>query len=327
MRSGVHFRNANATGSQNACGEVVIESSDPFSLQQSAECGQAFRWTRHGDYYYCVLGSSVLRIRQKGKKLFATLHPGTGYFSTLATVGDVFRFDDDIRGILRDLSRDRFIRESISLHRGLRLIRQDPWECLVSYLCSINSNIPRIRGDVERLSRRYGKSIEFDGRSFYTFPTVDALSNADEEELRSLKTGFRAKYIVSAARRMKEEKVDLMRFRKMHYDDAFSELCTYFGIGPKVADCVLLFSMDKLESFPVDRWVRRGVEILYFAGQKLTEKKVREWSHSHFGRYAGYAQEYLFYGSRLRELAGDLRTRSASDAAGMTVLRAGSPGS
>ncbi len=283
-------------------GEVSVLLSQPFNLEQSAECGQAFRWTRDGDYYYCVVGSRILKVRQKGRKLFASLHPGTGYLSVLQAVGDIFRFDDNVEEILSELSRDRLIRSSLSGHRGLRLIRQDPWECLVSYLCSINSNIPRIRGDVERLSARYGEEIVFDGRTFHTFPSIDALANAEEEELRSMKVGFRAKYIVSAARKVRDEKVDLMSFRKMDYGDAFAELCTYFGIGPKVADCVLLFSMDKLEAFPVDRWVRRGVEILYFGGKRMTEKQVREWSREHFGRYAGYAQEYLFYGARLKEL-------------------------
>ncbi len=296
----------------DSSGEVTVKLSQPFNLEQSAECGQAFRWIREGSHYYCVLGRKVLRISQQGRTLNARLHPDTGYFSTLETVGDVFRFDDNVEEILSELSRDELIRESIASHYGLRLIRQDPWECLVSYLCSINSNIPRIKGDVERLSRHYGEQVDFDGRKFFTFPTVDALANAEEEDLRSMKVGFRAKYIISAARKVKDEKVDLKRFRRMEYEESFSELCTYFGIGPKVADCILLFSMDKLEAFPVDRWVRRGIEILYFGGQKMTEKRVREWSRSHFGRYAGYAQEYLFYGSRLKELAAGFRNRSAS---------------
>jgi N-glycosylase/DNA lyase len=162
------------------------------------------------------------------------------------------------------------------------------------------------------MSRRYGNPIDFDGKRFYTFPSVDALASAGEEELRSMKLGFRAKYLLGAARRILDEGVDLLGFRKRGYEESFAELCTYFGIGPKVADCILLFSMDKLEAFPVDRWVRRGIEILYFNGQKMTDKKVREWSRSHFGRYAGYAQEYLFYGARLKELATGFTNRTAS---------------
>ncbi len=323
MSTGLHLREKKKAPDSKKTGEVEVELTQPFSLEQSAECGQAFRWERSGDSYYSVLGDVVLKVRQEGAKLFARLCPDRDCFSTLSLVGDVFRFDDNVDGIIAELSADPLIAESVSSHRGLRLIRQDPWECLISYLCSINSNIPRIKGDVERLSRKYGREIAFDGRPFYTFPSVDALAGAEEDELRKLKTGFRAKYIVSAARKVKDEKIDLISFRKRSYEDAFEELCTFNGVGPKVADCVLLFSMDKLEAFPVDRWVRRGVELVYFGGRKLTEKRVREWSRMHFGRFAGYAQEYLFYGSRLRELAAGITSHNVSAGADKSVSPAG----
>ena len=307
--------------------EIELEVPVPLSVGESAECGQAFRWTRRGDYHYCVLGGNILRLRQGGEKLFASMFPDTGYHSIVSTVRETFRLDDDFEAIIEEISRDKFIREAVSNHRGLRLLRQDPWECLVSYMCSINSNIPRIKGDVERISRRYGKCIEFDGMSFYTFPSVDALAQAGEEELRSMKLGFRSRFISAAARRIRDERVDLKSLRVADYEDAFSELCSYFGIGPKVADCILLFSLDKLEAFPVDRWVRRGVELLYFGGQKTTEKKVSEWSREYFGRYAGYAQEFLFYGSRLREIVSGFTTRNASAGAGRSVLPSENQGS
>ncbi len=312
MKADFHDRKRKGDEDHPPVREVTVRLSQPFDLEQSTECGQAFRWIREGEHYYCVIGERVLRLRQSGSNLHAAVHPDVGYFPTLELVGDVFRFDDKVPDILRELSEDRIIRKAIRSHYGLRLIRQDPWECLISYLCSINSNIPRIKGDVERMSVRYGHPMDFDGRRFYTFPSVDALAGAGEEELRSMKLGFRAKYVLSAARRIRDEGVDLLGFRKRGYEESFAELCTYFGIGPKVADCILLFAMDKLEAFPVDRWVRRGIEILYFNGQKMTDKKVREWSRSHFGRYAGYAQEYLFYGARLKELAAGFTNRTSS---------------
>ena len=312
MNSDFHHRRRKEDDDHPPFREVTIRLSQPFDLEQSTECGQAFRWIREGEHYYCVIGERVLRLRQSGNTLHAAVQPDAGYLHTLGLVGDVFRFDDNVYEILEEISEDGIIREAIRSHYGLRLIRQDPWECLISYLCSINSNIPRIKGDVERISRRYGHPMDFYGRRFYTFPSVDALASAGEEELRSMRLGFRAKYVLSASRRIMDEGVDLMGFRKMGYEESFAELCTYFGIGPKVADCILLFSMDKLEAFPVDRWVRRGIEILYFNGQKMTDKKVREWSRSHFGRYAGYAQEYLFYGARLKELATGFTNRTAS---------------
>ena len=287
---------------EGAVNEVRIDISQPFSLEQSAECGQAFRWTRRNGQYYCVAGRNILRIRQRGSAIFATLFPYTDGPGTLKVLGEMFRFSDDVNQILAEISSDRYISEAVRRHYGLRLIRQDPWECLISYLCSINSNIPRIKGDVERLSSHYGDEIIFDGNVFHTFPGVDVLADADELELRKLKLGFRSKYIVAAARKVRDEKIQLTSYRRLSYEDAFERLLSFYGVGPKVADCVLLFSMDKLEAFPVDRWVKRGVEMLYFKGTNISEQKVREWAATHFGRFAGYAQEYLFYGSRLKEI-------------------------
>ncbi len=275
----------------------------PFDLGQTAECGQAFRWMRTDGYYRCVINGSLLKVRQQGHMVFASLFPYADAEGTMNTLVDVFRLDDHMDQILAEISSDRFIAEAVGRHNGLRLLRQDPWECLISYLCSINSNIPRIKGDVERLCRHFGESIECDGTVFHTFPTVDALSSASTVELRKLKLGFRAEYIAAAARKVKEEGLELLSLREAPYEEAFDTLLSFHGVGPKVADCVLLFSMDKLEAFPVDRWVKRGVELLYFGGATVPERKIREWARHHFGKYAGYAQEYLFYGSRLKEIA------------------------
>ncbi len=255
------------------------------------------------DHYYCVINGRVLKVRQEGQTVYASLFPETDSAGILHVLSDVFRFDDDADQIFAEISADAHIAGAVAMHRGLRLMRQDPWECLISYLCSINSNIPRIRGDVERISRSYGERIVFDDTVFHTFPGPAVLANADESELRKLRLGFRAAYIAAAARKVRDERIDLHSLRRAPYGEALEVLLSFHGVGPKVADCVLLFSMDKLEAFPVDRWVKRGVEILYFGGRNLPERKVREWARGHFGRYAGYAQEYLFYGSRLREIA------------------------
>ncbi|MDH2906346.1 MAG: DNA glycosylase [Methanomassiliicoccales archaeon] len=282
--------------------EIRVEITQPFSLEHSAECGQAFRWNRIDDYYYCVIDGMVLKIRQEGHAVYASLFPGADAAATTRMLSNVFRFDDDMDRILAEISSDAHIREAAGRHGGLRLLRQDPWECLISYLCSINSNIPRIKGDVERICANYGSRVVFDGKIFHTFPDVDTLAETGESELRKLKLGFRAEYIAAAARKVRDEKIDLLSLRHASYEEALEVLLSFHGVGPKVADCVLLFSMDKLEAFPVDRWVKRGVEMLYFGGQRVPERRVREWARNRFGKYAGYAQEYLFYGSRLREL-------------------------
>jgi N-glycosylase/DNA lyase len=307
MKSLSRMENIHPADGRGSRRHITVTLSEPFNLKLTVECGQAFRWNRIGSSYYCVQGRRVLKVKQRRNELIASMSPDTGYFGVLGAMGEVFRFDDDIKTITDEISRDDNIRDALIKYPGLRLMRQDPWECLASYICSINSNIPRIRGDVERLSSRYGGRLEYDGMSFRTFPTVDALANAREAELRSMKLGFRSRYLVDAARKVRDEGIDLLSFRRMEYSSAFEILNEFNGVGPKVADCVLLFSMDKLEAFPVDRWVKRGVELLYFGGRTMSAGKVREWAMEHFGRFAGYAQEYLFYSSRLRKILAEER--------------------
>jgi N-glycosylase/DNA lyase len=312
MKSLSRTENSDSAEQHGSGKHISVNVMEPFNLKLTVECGQAFRWNRTGSYYYCVQGRRILKIRQRANELMVSMSPDTGYFGVLGAIGELFRFDDNIKTIMEEISRDDNIEAALRKYAGLRLMRQDPWECLASYICSINSNIPKIRGDVERLSSRYGDEVHYEGRTFWTFPTIDALANARESELRSMKLGFRSRYLADAAKKVRDEGIDLSSLRRMDYDRAFEILNEFNGVGPKVADCVLLFSMDKLEAFPVDRWVKRGVELLYFDGRTVPIRKVREWAMEHFGRFAGYAQEYLFYGSRLRKILADDRV-SASE--------------
>lgn len=271
------------------------EVRGPFNLQRTVESGQAFRWRRTEDGYRCVISGHLLTVAHRGNRIYASFTPERPDGSEV--LQRLFRLDDNFQAIRREIKKDSHISDMLRLHSGMRILRQDPWECLVSFLCSINSNIPRISRDVEVLSERYGERIVQTGERIYAFPTAERLSKVDERELRSLSLGFRSKYIVSAAQAVADG-FDLEGLRKMSYETALNELMSLNGVGPKVADCILLFSLDKLEAFPVDRWVKRGVENMYFAGAKMSEKRVREWAWSYFGRYAGYAQQYLFHQSR-----------------------------
>jgi N-glycosylase/DNA lyase len=275
--------------------DVKINLTEDFSLQKTVECGQAFRWRRSGKGYWCVIEGRGVLIEQEGKELKARFYPP--FSGGKKMLKELFRLGDDFNLIMREISRDRHIAEMVSLHRGLRLMRQDPWECLVSYLCSINSNIPRISNDVEKICLRYGERVDYDGVSFYTFPDPGRLSKAGIDGLRRLGLGFRARYIDAAARAVRDG-FQICELRKMSYEHAMEELMQLDGVGPKVADCVLLFSLDKLNAFPVDRWVKRGMEKLYFNGEKRSEKALREWAAEYFGEFAGYAQQYLFHQSR-----------------------------
>ncbi len=203
---------------------------------------------------------------------------------------------------------------AISRYLGMRLLEQEPWECLVSYLCSINSNIPRISTLVEILSNRLGKPISLDGVTRYTFPEPYALADLGEMGLRLMGLGFRAPYLAGAAQAVASDRLDLANLRELPYPQAKEELMKLHGIGDKVADCVLLFSMGKLEAFPVDRWVRRAVQGWYFPGKHITNREIRLWAQERFGPYAGYAQQYLFHAQResspstLRQAQGKLRS-------------------
>jgi N-glycosylase/DNA lyase len=161
--------------------------------------------------------------------------------------------------------------------------------------------VPKISRCIEKMSESFGLSLALDGMEFFGFPTPAALARAGESALRKCELGFRAKYIEGIARQVAKGDFDPYSLAALPYDEAKKELMSLKGVGEKVADCVLLFSMDKLEAFPVDRWVKRVAERLFFNGKELSEKKVRLWGTEHYGRYAGYAQQYLFHYMRHRE--------------------------
>jgi N-glycosylase/DNA lyase len=198
--------------------------------------------------------------------------------------------------MLRKIALDDRMTEAIEKYRGLRIMRQDPWECLISFLCSLAKNIRNIQNTVENICERFGKPVSLDGRRSWTFPEPGKLS--DLKALRGAKAGFRAGYIVNANSQVTED--FLNGLSSLDYPEARAKLMLLVkGVGGKVADCVLLFAYGFLQAFPVDRWIRREMCRIYFGGQKVAADKIREFAQIYFGGYAGYAQEYLFYHARL----------------------------
>ncbi|MDH5634593.1 MAG: DNA repair protein, partial [Candidatus Bathyarchaeota archaeon] len=200
-----------------------------------------------------------------------------------------------------------------------RLARQDPWECLISYICATYKNIPAIKNMIFELSRRFGHQVSYEGCSFYSFPGPEALTDASINELRKCKLGFRAKLVRDAAQKVGANEIDLEHLKKVDYETAKAELQKVSGVGNKVADCVLLFSLEKLEAFPVDVWMRRIVGTHYSdrfdrsligkisSKTSLSRKayeRIGSFARDYFGRYAGYAQEYLFHYARSRGARG-----------------------
>ena len=270
----------------------------PLDLASTLESGQAHRWRREGQWYYSVIFGRLVQIRQD--VLGVEFHCTPGSENALAPLlNDYLRLEDDLPSIYEEISKDGRIAGAIEKYRGLRLLRLDPWECLVSFICSANSNIPRIGATMETLSESFGHPLKLKGHVRYTFPTPEDLAEAGEKRLRELKLGFRAKYVAHASRRVADGALDLMALREAPYLEAKEVLTSLPGVGEKVADCVLIFSLNKLEAFPIDRWVRRAVEEWYLGGQRLNYARLREWAVGYFGPYAGYAQQYLFHGKRL----------------------------
>ena len=273
---------------------ITLSRNQQFSLDQTLGCGQVFRWDRTADgWWYGVIGERVIRIRQVGARL--TFEGAPASFITR-----YFSLDVDILPIMASIDRDPFIHTAISQCTGLRLIRQPKWECLVSYICSTNSNIPTIRRRIASIAKQFGKAIEFEGNIYYTFPGPSSIS-CGEHILPDCKLGYRSPYIFDTSCEITNLKKWEAAISALSFEDARRELMKLKGVGPKAADCVLLFAFQKYEAFPVDVWIRRIMQQNYLpdlgAGSHLTAREydaVRRFAREHFGEYCGYAQEYLY---------------------------------
>ena len=278
---------------------MLIPFDRPLDLASTLESGQAHRWLKESQWYHGVIFNNLVLLKQTSLGIeFHSSPDDEERFEPL--LRDYLRLQDDLGEIYRCINIDQRISSAIDRYRGMRLLRQEPWECLIAFICSANSNIPRISATMETLARSFGAPLELEGMVRYTFPTAEALSQAGEGCLRALGLGFRAKYVAGAADTVARGNLDLLALREAPYEEAKETLLALPGVGEKVADCVLAFSLDKLEAFPIDRWVRRALEEWYLNGQHLSYAKLRDWAVEHFGPYAGYAQQYLFHGRRLQ---------------------------
>lgn len=297
-----------------------IKIPSPFNLGHTVGCGQVFRWRRINQWWYRVIGDSVVKIRQVGDYLELNGSYGADWTHEL---WQYFRLDDMLEEILVDIGRDKLISDAVRKYDGLRLIRQDPWECLLSYICATNSNIPKIEMTIENLCKSLGRQVVFEGAVYYTFPTPEAIADADISTIRACKAGYRSEFIRETAKVVSRDKFIFKTLYNLPYEEARKELLRKFsghkvfkGIGPKAADCILLFSLDKLEAFPIDVWMLKTVlgnyEPLFGRDfiERLENRKsktslgLRDYSvisramREYFRRFAGYAQQYLYYSAR-----------------------------
>ena len=279
---------------------LSLQVPHPLDLVVTLESGQAFRWHRRGEWSYGVVQGNLLGLKQDGSRIEARSSLSSPE-RVEALLRDYLRLDDDLEAICSAINTDSYMAVSIDRYPGLRILRQDPWECLVSFICSANSNIPRISWTMNTLSREYGEPLELDGYVHHSFPTPERLAEAGEMSLRALKMGFRAKYVAEAAEKVAAGEIELAPLHGQSYDAAKAVLMSLNGVGEKVADCVLLFSLDKMSAFPIDRWIRRAMEDWYLNGAKLNYKTGRNWSVERWGENAGYANQYLFQLKRLQD--------------------------
>jgi len=262
-----------------------------INLENTINSGQVFLWTKQKEFWYGINGQDILKINNLGK---ITSHSKKKY--------DFFRNIDDIEKIIKSISKDKTTKIAVKKYLGLRLIRQDPFQCFISFIVSSNSNIQKIKSSLEKISTKFGKKIQFDNKEFYMFPEPKKIANATIQEIQNCGVGYRAKFIIDAAKMVESRQIDFDQLKKSNYQNAKETILTVPGIGNKVADCILLFSLDKLEAFPLDRWMIRILKKYYLEKFELETKSITEKQYNilhekivkHFGPYAGYAQQFLF---------------------------------
>ncbi len=279
-----------------------MEKMNAFELEHIFECGQCFRWNRQQDGSYIgVFRNNVLNVKIDGNFI---IFQGMCENDIEETVIDYFDLKRDYENIKKSLSQiDEPLKISIEYGSGIRLLNQDLWETIISFIISANNNIPRIKGIIERLSKQYGKPIKWNGNTYYTFPTTEELSKASVEDLKKLGLGFRDKRVYETTKMILNNDVDLNKLSKESKTEVIRDtLLILPGVGPKVADCIMLFSTLKcLDVFPVDVWVRRVMNELYFKlpdENKLKRAQIEKLASEKYGNLAGIAQQYLFYWKR-----------------------------
>lgn len=267
-----------------------------FNLKYTLECGQCFRWKNIDGTYVGVIKDRVLKIRQDGNKIYVRSNNEENLENV---VKDYFELNKNYKEIEERISNvDKYVKEAVKNTTGLRHIKQDFFETIISYIISANNNIPRISKSVNEISRRFGKEIEFEGDKYYLFPRPEELINVKIEDYRECGVGFRDKYIYNTVKKINSGDINLDEMQQKNTIELRSQLLKLMGIGPKVADCILLFSCSRQEVFPIDVWVERVMRKLYFEDKDVSKKEILKYADEHFGKDAGIIQQHLFYNIR-----------------------------
>ena len=264
-----------------------------INIDDTINSGQVFLWKKIDSKWYGVDGRKILILKDKLDVKSKDIH-------------NFFRLNDDFQGIKKQLSKDKVMKKAINNFPGMRILRQDPFQCYISFIVSSNSNIPNIQTRLQKLSQKFGEKKIVDKNEFFLFPKPEKLANASINEIAKCGLGYRTKYVKKAAIAINKGMIDFSSLKKQDYQEARDRLCQVFGIGKKVADCILLFSLDKLEAVPLDRWVLRILQKYYSKEFQISTKTITEKTYDelhnkivdHFGKYAGYGQQFLFKNER-----------------------------
>lgn len=281
--------------------KLILKNIDCFELDHIFDCGQCFRWNKQEDGSYIgVIGSGVLQVsKNKNNVCFEGVIDG----DINSIVYDYFDLGTDYNVFKKELSGiDDNMRKSIEFGSGIRILNQDLWEMIISFIISANNNIPRIKGIIDRISKKVGKKIEWRGKEYYLFPTIEEMSELSVADFRELGAGFRDKRLYKTTQMILNGEVSLEFLEKCN-DTALirDELLKLDGVGEKVADCIMLFALKRFDSFPIDVWVRRVMNTLYIHNEdetKVSKKDINNAANELFGDIRGIAQQYLFYWAR-----------------------------
>lgn len=285
-------------------GPDLILKTVCFNLKDTLECGQCFRWkridnnlgeNRYISEYIGVISDRVIRIRQINNTIYVYSNVKENLKETIEYYFDLYNNYDRIEKEISVL--DKTVERAVKNTSGIHILNQATFEALISYIISANNNIPRIKKSIEEICKRYGKKVMFEGNEYHLFPTIKELSNVTEAEFKSLSVGYRDKYLVKTVRDLMENVVYEECTSKLTNAQLKKVLMSFTGVGPKVADCVMLFSYGRQDVFPIDVWVRRAMEKLYLK-KESTIKEVAEYAEDYFGNYAGIIQQHLFYNMR-----------------------------
>ncbi|MGC8656477.1 MAG: DNA-3-methyladenine glycosylase family protein [Thermoplasmata archaeon] len=272
---------------------MIKISAKNLNLESTLFNGQVFRWQKINEKYYGFISNKFVSIENKNGMLYVwSKQP----IST-DEIKEYFRLGDDLEKVKKSIGNDSVLSMLFEYYNSMRIIKQEPLECSISYICSIASNIRKISSVINKISQMSGYEVELDGIKNYSFPTYDELIKLTKKDFDMAGAGFRSEYILNFLKYVGENKETFYSLDKLPYEEALKTLTSIRGIGDKVANCILLFGFGKLEAFPVDRWVLRAMKKFYVE-QKMSNEKIRQFAQNKWDGNAGYIQQYLFHGIR-----------------------------